>query len=200
MNSCAVDVKENSIESAMGINTSESDSFQLNTIGSVDIEDKFKSSGATNYLESIKAWKNIEKIIDCLVPSDLEEVFSISSNNNFKINWDEKALYDVLYTNESSIFVPLGCMEQVGNGYYIMNHKDMVYSNPDDFIHENGVYGLIIRFDNNMIQSEYAYCEYNFGLSLDGENCDFVKLDFISGEDTVENYIFDSLNAFNLFN
>ena len=27
-----------------------------------------------------------------------------------------------------------------------------------------------------------------------------VKMDFISGEDTVENYIFDSLNGFNLFN
>ena len=195
MESCAVDIKSNNIDGLMGIKTVETQDVHFN-----DIDKRFKSSEATNYLECIKAKKNIEKIISSLNPVDLDEIFALSSNGNAKINWNKDDLFDVLYKNKSSIFVPLGKIEGMGYGYYIMDNKNMIFSNPDNFIHENGLYGLIIKFDNNMLDYEYAYCECNLGLSLDGENCDFNRLDLVSIEDNVENYIFDALNSFNLFN
>ncbi|MBR5503116.1 MAG: hypothetical protein IKV87_01520, partial [Methanobrevibacter sp.] len=153
------------------------------------------------YLDSIKAWKHVDKIMNNIKPSNLDELYSFDSNNIVsKFNWDKKELYDVLFKNKSSIFVPLGSFQALADGYYLMDNHDVIASDNALFSHEDGSYGLLIKLDMNQVQFEYAYCEKIAGLSLDGENCDLNTLSISSAEDLLENYIFDSLSKISLFN
>ena len=69
----------------------------------IGFENKFAIEDL-KYLDSIKAWKNVDKIMDNVNPSNLDEVYSFNSNSTVsKVNWNKKELYDVLFKNRSSI-------------------------------------------------------------------------------------------------
>ena len=166
----------------------------------IGFENKFAIEDL-KYLDSIKAWKNVDKIMDNVNPSNLDEVYSFNSNSTVsKVNWNKKELYDVLFKNRSSIFVPFGSFQSLGNGYYLMDNQDVIASDSSIFAHEDGVYGVLIKLDMNQVQFEYAYCEKMAGISLDGENCDLNTLNISSPEDFFEAYIFDALNRISIFN
>ncbi len=180
------------------------DYINVEYIGNFKEEKEFNQSLGENenykcledleYIERIKAYKNVEEIMNSFSPSDINEIYSISGNAKSvsKINWSARDLFNALYKSRSSIFIPLGRFEKMVNGIYNIG-DEYIHSNSSLYSHENGHFGLFVNLEMNQIKYEYAYCENYGGVSLDGENCDFCTLENPYGEDPFESHLFNAL-------
>lgn len=161
-------------------------------------KDTHKSIEDLEYIERMKARKNVGRVMKRFSPSNKNEIYSIGANGKSvsKLNWCADDLFNALYNGRSSVFIPLGSFEKMGSGYYYIGDGDVIYSDPSLYSHENGHFGLFVNLELNQIKYEYAYCENYGGVSLDGENCDFYTLEKPSEEDEFEFQIFKALSEY----
>lgn len=176
-----------------------------NMFNSMDLSnsmDVLKCKRAENNLGGMKTMKCIDNLLKNINP--MGEIYKFINGQSHivvgKINWSGKDLYESLYHNKESLYVPLGKIESVCDSCFYMDDNYQIFLDSDDYPHNSGSYGLIVSLYNDQLEFKYAYSENQGEISLGAENCTFTVLDLPQEGDYIEDYIFNSLRNLGILN